>query len=73
MIYAIYNKSGEKINEIVADENFCKSYCKKHGYTYELVEVEEPEPMPEEEPTQIDVIEAQVYYTAMMTDTLLEE
>ena len=33
----------------------------------------EPAPAPEEEPTQIDAIEAQVYYTAMMTDTLLEE
>lgn len=38
----------------------------------------EPEPIPapgdpiEEEPTQLDRIEAQVTYTAMMTDTLLE-
>ncbi|MBO7312490.1 MAG: hypothetical protein J6U82_06755 [Alistipes sp.] len=32
-------------------------------------EVEEPET----EPTQLDQIEAQVTYTAMMTDTLLEE
>ena len=38
-----------------------------------LFSAPEPEPMPEVEPTQIDVIEAQVYYTAMMTDTLLEE
>lgn len=28
--------------------------------------------IPEEEPTQLDAIEAQVIYTAMMTDTLLE-
>lgn len=27
---------------------------------------------PEEQPTQLDVLEAQVTYTAMMTDTLLE-
>lgn len=27
----------------------------------------------EEMPTQIDIIEAQTFYTAMMTDTLLEE
>lgn len=26
----------------------------------------------EEEPSQLDIIEAQVTYTAMMTDTLLE-
>jgi hypothetical protein len=36
-----------------------------------------PLPMPEpevigEEPTQLDIIEAQITYTAMMTDTLLE-
>ena len=33
-----------------------------------------PEPEPEQEPapSQLDIIEAQVVYTAMMTDTLLE-
>ena len=31
----------------------------------------EPEPI-EPEPSQLDIIEAQVAYTAMMTDTLLE-
>lgn len=36
--------------------------------------VYEPLPKPEEtvEPTQLDILEAQVTYTAMMTDTLLE-
>ena len=29
--------------------------------------------LPEEQPTQQDRIEAQVMYTALMTDTLLEE
>lgn len=32
----------------------------------------EPEPVSDPEPTQLDMIEAQVTYTAMMTDTLLE-
>lgn len=32
----------------------------------------DPPPAPEPEPTQLDRIEAQVTYTAMMTDTLLE-
>ena len=32
----------------------------------------DPLPIPEEKPTQLDIIEAQVTYTAMMTDTLLE-
>lgn len=31
-----------------------------------------PEPVVEETPSQLDIIEAQVTYTAMMTDTLLE-
>lgn len=35
-------------------------------------EIPEPEPEAEAEPTQLDIIEAQVTYTAMMTDTLLE-
>ena len=35
---------------------------------YTIEEDETPEP----EPSQLDVIEAQVTYTAMMTDTLLE-
>lgn len=34
--------------------------------------VPEPEPAPEPEPTQLDRLEAQVAYTALMTDTLLE-
>ena len=32
----------------------------------------EPEPEADPKPSQLDVIEAQVTYTAMMTDTLLE-
>lgn len=31
------------------------------------------EPPKADEPTQLDIIEAQVLYTALMTDTLLEE
>lgn len=34
--------------------------------------VPEPEPAAEPAPTQLDRIEAQVAYTAMMTDTLME-
>lgn len=33
----------------------------------------EPEPEPEPEPTQLDRVEAQATYTAMLTDTLLPE
>ena len=35
-------------------------------------EIPEPESAPEAEPTQLDIIEAQVAYTAMMTGTLME-
>lgn len=37
---------------------------------YEIYDDGQPEPVVE--PSQLDVIEAQVTYTAMMTDTLLE-
>lgn len=61
---------GVEINTIESGEDFCKSYCEKHGYTYKLIHDPVPEPMPEL--TQLDRIEAQVTYTAMMTNTLLE-
>lgn len=35
--------------------------------------VPDPEPAPDPAPTQLDRVEAQATYTAMMTDTLLEE
>ncbi|MBO5953345.1 MAG: hypothetical protein J6Q53_04395 [Oscillospiraceae bacterium] len=34
--------------------------------------IHDPLPVPEEKPSQMDILEAQVTYTAMMTDTLLE-
>ena len=40
--------------------------------SWEPLPMPEPEPVPEPEPTQMDRIEAQVAYTAMMTNTLLE-
>ena len=46
--------------------------AKQEAYNgkYEIFDDEQPEP--EETPSQLDIIEAQVTYTAMMTDTLLE-
>ena len=67
--YRIY-ENGEEINVIVADEAFCEKYCAENGYTYELMA--KPETEPKAQPSQLDTIEAQVTYTAMMTDTLLE-
>lgn len=45
--------------------------AKQEAYNgeYRIVEVDDPEP---QMPTQLDIIEAQVAYTAMMTNTLLE-
>lgn len=40
--------------------------------TWEYIHDPLPEPVIEETPSQLDIIEAQVTYTAMMTDTLLE-
>jgi hypothetical protein len=52
------------------------------AYRYKLVngkpiectaeEIKAQEVEPEEKPSQLDLIEAQITYTAMMTDTLLE-
>ena len=39
---------------------------------YEEVQMYLPNPVEDDTPTQLDRIEAQVAYTAMMTDTLLE-
>lgn len=38
----------------------------------EITPYDDGQPDPAETPTQLDIIEAQVTYTAMMTDTLLE-
>lgn len=66
-------KGGELINRIVASEDFAAEYCAKNGYTYEMEPDPAPQPEPDPEPTQLDRVEAQATYTAMMTDTLLEE
>lgn len=46
--------------------------AKAEAYNGEYTIVDDGVPEPVEEPTQLDAIEAQVTYTAMMTDTLLE-
>ena len=45
-------KDGEVINTIVADENFCKTYCETNGYTYKADPLPEPEPEPEPPTTE---------------------
>ena len=46
--------------------------AKREAYKGEYEIVDDGQPDPTETPSQLDVIEAQVTYTAMMTDTLLE-
>ena len=51
-----------------ANEKLAKREAYKGEYTVE----DDGQPDPAETPTQLDRVEAQVTYTAMMTDTLLE-
>lgn len=44
----------------------------KYSYNGEYTIEDDGQPEPEPEPTQLDRVEAQATYTAMMTDTLLE-
>jgi hypothetical protein len=46
--------------------------AKREAYNGAYEIVDDGEPDPEEQPTQLDRVEAQITYTAMMTDTLLE-
>ena len=46
--------------------------AKEEAYGVEPEIYDDGEPEPEEQPTQLDRVEAQITYTAMMTDTLLE-
>jgi hypothetical protein len=45
--------------------------AKKEAYNGEYTIEEDGQPEPVNAPSQLDAIEAQVAYTAMMTDTLL--
>lgn len=69
------------IEQTFLDKSFCcetdesleqgLAIAQREAYNgeYTVEEVEDPVT----EPTQLDALEAQVVYTAMMTDTLLEE
>lgn len=46
--------------------------AKQEAYNGEYTIEDDGQPDPSETPTQLDIIEAQVTYTAMITDTLLE-
>ena len=46
--------------------------AQKYAYNGEVTVEDDGQPEPSAEPTQLDRVEAQATYTAMMTDTLLE-
>lgn len=46
--------------------------AKKEAHNGEYIIEDDGQPEPIEKPTQLDEVQAQVTYTAMMTDTLLE-
>ena len=46
--------------------------AKREAYNGEYTIEDDGQPDPVDTPSQLDIIEAQVTYTAMMTDTLLE-
>ena len=75
---------GQKINKPILTQEQCNLYaqvaewCNNNnahiedkGEYYVVVENEVVPPAPIE-PSQLDIIEAQVMYTALMTDTLIE-
>ena len=53
-----------------SDANEAIAQKEAHNGEYEIVDDGQPDPA--DTPSQLDVIEAQVTYTALMTDTLLE-
>ena len=67
-VYRIY-QDGKKINRIVADEDFAKTYCEENGYTFELEVLPTPEPgqEPTPEPSEIEVLRAQVNTLSVAT------
>ena len=56
------------IVDVLPEGNIADYLYINNEYIYEPLPVTEVE----EKPSQLDIIEAQVTYTAMMTDTLLE-
>lgn len=50
-----------------------EAIAKKEAHNGEYEIVDDGQPDPADTPSQLDVIEAQVTYTAMITDTLLTE
>lgn len=63
----------DMVEDILATRGFCDIVLNEDGTeVVSFTALEVPEiPEPEDQPTQLDRIEAQITYTAMMTDTLI--
>ena len=66
--FAKYAPADAVLVDELPDGNIADYLCVNGEYVYDPIPVEPVE----EVPSQLDIIEAQVTYTAMMTDTLLE-
>lgn len=66
-IYAVYPKNAIRVDTLPDGDPMDYLYIDGQ-YVYSPLPVIEPE----EKPSQMDILEAQVAYTAMMTNTLLE-
>lgn len=69
-----HHAQGNYFNKPLYDERGIHQYKFIDGIAMERTaeEMSEDYVIPDNKPTQLDIIEAQVTYTAMMTDTLLE-
>ena len=70
-----FNQSSDEENlveKIIPYSDVAISIAKEEAYNGEYTIEDDGQPDPAQTPSQLDVIEAQVTYTAMMTDTLLE-
>lgn len=63
----------DMVEDILATKGFCDIELNEDGTeVVSFTALDIPEiPEPEAQPTQLDIVEAQVTYTAMMTDTLI--
>ena len=68
--YEKYAPAGAVLVDELPDGNIADYRYENGVYVYDPLPV--PENEPDAEPTRLDIVEAQVTYTAMMTDTLLE-
>lgn len=58
MNYRIFDSQHHEINTIVADESFVLAYCEENGYSYEVAPAHWPDPDPQPEATDTEVLNA---------------